>query len=114
MFGFSGQTAGWSSLGKGNALFLLLVRFRAKTLIYKNIYSGISTGFRISRKLLRNLVGLPRFELGTSCTPIKQCVDLECPKKNSSQIRLLKREALCSYKIDYSGFSDVEKMAINY
>jgi hypothetical protein len=39
--------------------------------IYRSVYIGFSCYGEKPCKLLNNLVGLPRFELGTSCTPSK-------------------------------------------
>ena len=43
----------------------------ARNLVSKIICSGFGGGPSIRRKPLRNLAGLPRFELGTACNPIK-------------------------------------------
>jgi len=40
--------------------------------IYRIIYIGFRYSLENRCKLLRNLVGLPRFELGTACTPSKK------------------------------------------
>src|ERR1051326_3309580 len=40
--------------------------------VYKIIYIGSRYSLKIPRKPLISLVGPPRFELGTSCTPSKR------------------------------------------
>ena len=59
--------------------------------IYKNIYSGFSGGPRNRCKQLRNLVGLPGFEPGTSCTPSKRASQA-APQPESPKITRLERE----------------------
>jgi hypothetical protein len=45
---------------------------REEKLVYKIIYISFRYSTKNPRKLLKNMVGLPRFELGTSCTPSKR------------------------------------------